>query len=499
MVAEAFGIIFQPEKFILLITSVLAGILVGAAPGLTSTIAIGLLIPFTFAMSKFSAFIMVCAIYVGSIYGGSIPAILMNVPGTPTAAVTALEGWPMTQKGEGGRAIGVATMSSAIGGLVSCIFLIFLSIKLAKVATLFAGPEYFSLCLFATVVVFCLSGRSVIKGLIAASFGLLISTIGFDLVFPYPRFAFGIEEITIGIPVVPATIGLLCVAEAFRMAGRPRVVGVQHEISGLLAAYRHLPRLWYTMLHSSLIGTFMGILPGIGATMASFLAYGEAKRMSKHPEQFNKGAIEGVCASETANNSVTGGALIPMLTLGIPGDTNTLMIMSAMMIHGLIPGPALFRDQTVLVYVIFITMIFSNLLILGLGLSLAQFIARIALIDKKYLMPFVLILSITGPSISYGHIYYFWISIIFGFLGYLCEKGGFSVIAVAMTLILGPIMERNLRAALMLPDAGFMLFFTRPFSLMFIVLSVLILVFSLRREAKIRAAEAEQTVSTSAN
>ena len=233
--------------------------------------------------------------------------------------------------------------------------------------------------------------------------------------------------------------------------------------------------------------------------MASFMAYGEAKRTTKHPEQFGKGAVEGVCASESANNAVTGGALIPLLTLGIPGDTNTLMLMGAMLIHGLIPGPTLFREEATLIYVIFGTMILSNLFILPLGLSLAKHIAKVALIKKKYLMPAVSVLAITGASIGYGHVYYFWISIIFGFLGYLCQKGGFSVLAVAMTLILGPIMEKNLRAGLMLPDAGPMMFLTRPISLMFLVLAVLAVIFGLRREAQIRAIEAKETASVSTN
>jgi len=218
--------------------------------------------------------------------------------------------------------------------------------------------------------------------------------------------------------------------------------------------------------------------------MASFMAYGEAKRSSKHPEKFGTGAIEGVCASETANNAVTGGALIPLLTLGIPGDTNTLMMMGALFIHGLVPGPTLFREQTVLVNVIYIALILSNLTILLFGLSLSTQIAKLALVKKRYLMPVVAVLAITGGSIGLGHIYYFWITIIFGVLGYICEKGGFSVIAVAMMLILGPLMETNLRSTLMLPEAGLLLFLTRPICLLFIVLSILVVAFGIRRDLK---------------
>ncbi len=491
MFGQAFGIILEPYNLVLLIGSVFAGIVIGAAPGLTSTIAIGLLIPVTFTMTKFAAFIMMCGIFSGSIYGGSITAILMNVPGTPTAAVTAMEGWPMTQKGQGGTALGLATYSSAFGGIFSCIFLVFLSLKLAKVATLFAGPEYFSLCLLATVVVFTLSSKSILKGFIASSLGLLLSTVGLDMISPYPRFTFGIQELAIGIPEVPATIGLLCVAEAFRMVGTRVSGGVAQKVTGTFTAYRYLPKMWYNLLRSSVLGTVIGILPGLGATMASFMAYGEAKRSSKHAEEFGKGSMEGVVASESANNAVTGGALIPMLTLGIPGDPNTLMMMGAMMVQGLVPGPTLFREQTDLVYVIFLAMILSNILILVMGLFMANFIGKIAMmVDNRFLIPFVLTLSIVGPSISYGHVYYFWISIIFGIIGYLFEKGGFSVLSLAMALILGPIMEKNLRAALMLPDAGIMTFLGRPYSLFFIVVTILFLIFSVRREMKSRTLEA---------
>ena len=483
--AEAFQIIFSPKVFLLLCGSVLGGVVVGAAPGLTSTMAIGLLVPLTFGVSKFSAFVLLLGIYCGAIYGGSITAILMNVPGTPTSAVTAIEGYPMTMKGEGGKALGVATMSSTLGGLLSCIVLIFLSLQLAQVAIMFGPLEYFSLGLFATAVVLSLSSKSVIKGLIATLFGLLLSTIGVDPVAQYPRFTFGIQEILIGIPAVPAIIGLFCVSEAFRMAEQAELVAkLKKDVSGILVAYRELPKLWKIIVKSSVIGSFIGTLPGIGALVASFLAYGEAKRQSKTPELFGKGAVEGVCASEAANNAVTGGALVPLLTLGIPGDTSTLMLLGAMIIHGLIPGPTLFKEDTILVYVIFGTMIMCNLLILPIGLSLSPYIARISLIKRKYLMPAVGVLAITGASIGYGHIYYFWISIIFGFIGYICQKGGFPVLAIAMCLILGPIMERNLRAALMLPDNIFWLFCSRPITASLVAASIIAVIWGLRREAK---------------
>jgi putative tricarboxylic transport membrane protein len=485
---EALSIVFSPGMILLLLTGVAAGIIVGAAPGLTSTIAIGLLIPFTFTLSKYAAFTLLLGIYGGSMYGGAIPAVLMNLPGTPTAAVTAIDGYAMARQGKAAQALSLSVIGSVLGGLFSCVALIFLSLQLAFLATAFAGPEYFSLCLFALAIVFSMTGASVLKGLIATGLGLLVSTIGLDPVSPFPRFTFGIPEISIGIPEVPATIGLFCVAEALRLISEPaRAAAVEAVVrTTLRETLADAKRFWRTILRSSAIGTLVGILPGAGAMMASLLAYGDARRRSKSPESFGKGNPEGVAASETANNAVTGGALIPMLTLGIPGDTNTLMLLGAMLVHGLIPGPALFREESTLVYVIFLVMILSNIWILILGLRFAPLIARVTQVDKRYIIPVILILSITGPAISEGHIYYFWITIIFGVVGYVLDRYGFSVIGMAMGIILGPIIERNLRASLMLPGNTTEIFLQRPFSLLFLMLTAVVIGFGIWREMRSR-------------
>ncbi|WP_108663665.1 tripartite tricarboxylate transporter permease [Acuticoccus kandeliae] len=453
----------NPLNFLLLILAVFGGTLAGAAPGLTSTMAIGLLVPLTFTMGQEAALILLLGVYCGGLYGGAITAILLNLPGSPTSVVTALDGYPMTRKGEGGTAIAIATLSSTLGGILSCVVLILLSTQLARLVIYFGAPEYMALGLFAAAVVFSLSGNSVLKGFISVCLGFLIATIGIDPTAMHPRFTFGISEITIGIPEIPAIIGLFCVAEAFRMVeqetGRPLV---QKSVSGLRTALNLLPRLWPTIGKGGVIGCLIGILPGIGALAASYMSYAEAKRSSKTPERFGKGAPEGIAASESANNAVTGGALVPMLSFGIPGDTNTLLILGAMSIQGLAVGPALFREHPDIISLIFITLIFANIIILPVGLLMARFVAKAALIPLRFLLPVVAVLSITGASIGYGHIYYFWISIIFGLLGYLMNKGGFPILPLAMALIIGPIVERNLRSSLMLPDASLEMFLTRP-------------------------------------
>ena len=406
----------------------------------------------------------------------------------------------MTKQGRGAEALGIAVVGSTIGGLFSAAVLIFLSLRLSRVAFYFAGPEYFALTFFAVAVVIALTSKSVVKGIMAAGLGLLISTIGLDPVAPAPRFTFGITEILIGIPEVPATIGLFCTAEAFRLAGQGQLTGtVQRMSADWLEAVRQLPRKWFLVLRSAAIGTFIGILPGTGATMASFFAYGEAKSRAKNPERFGQGHEDGVWASETSNNAVTGGALVPMLTLGIPGDVNTMILLGAMTVHGLVPGPTLFRDELQLVYIIFGSMIVANLFMFAFGLIASKYFAKLALADLKYLVPIILVLSISGPAMGSGHIYYFWIAFIFGILGFLLERGGFPVIATAMTIMLGPILESNLRRGLMLSGGSYAVFFTRPISLVLIILGVLALVWGFRHEAAQRRKEQERAAAGGAS
>jgi putative tricarboxylic transport membrane protein len=486
---QALALVATPAIFGVLALGVIGGILIGAAPGLTSTIAIGLLIPFTYGMSKYNAFALLLGIYCGSLYGGSIPAVLMNLPGTPSSAVTAIDGYPMSRKGRGGEALAITVMAASMGGLISCIFLIFLAPQLAFLATAFAAPEYFALCVFALAVVFSMTGSSILKGIIATGIGLMVSTIGIDPIAPVERFTFGLTILSIGVPVVPATIALFCVAEALRLVFLPpnaEGVGNDEARSTFAMVVKHARGLWRTVARSSVIGTLIGILPATGAMMAGLISYGVAKRASRHPETFGQGNPEAVAASQAAESSVTGGALIPMLTLGIPGDTNTLMLLGAMLVLGLIPGPALFTGESTLIYVIFIVMILANLLILAFGLRFAPWVARATQVDKRYIVPIVLVLAITGPAVSEGHIYYYWLAIVFGFLGLAFQRAGFPVIAMAMGIVLGPIIEQNLRGALMLPEPAWHIFLSRPFSALFLVLAVAMVLLGIWREARPR-------------
>lgn len=485
LILQAFSVLLSPTSLLVLFVAVFSGMVVGAVPGLTPAVAIGLLIPFTFNLDPNYAFIVMLGIYVGSMYGGSIPAILMNLPGTPTSAVTAIDGYPLSKQGRAGEALGISIFSGTMGGIISCVFLIFLSLQLARLALQFGGPEYFALSLFAVVVVLVLASESLIKGAMAASLGLLISTVGLDPITPYPRFTFDISEIMIGIPIVPATIGLFCVAEAFRMMESSGKGNKQENaITGMWTVRKQIGRLWLTITQSGIIGTLIGILPGIGATVGSYMSYGAARGQASEAERktFGKGAPRGVASSEAANNAVAGGALIPLMTLGIPGDINTLLMLNAFQLHGLVPGPSLFSENLLLVYVIFGTMVLANIVILLLGFSLTGLIAKLANTPTKFLAPVVLAVAITGPAISYGHVYYFWIAIIFGLIGYVFHKGGFPVLAIAMGLVLGPILEENLRSSMMRPEAGLMMFFTRPISAVLLTLSIVFVVGAFYRD-----------------
>ncbi|HHU06850.1 MAG TPA: C4-dicarboxylate ABC transporter permease, partial [Clostridiaceae bacterium] len=338
---QGLGAVLSPANMLLVIGGVFLGIVVGAIPGLTATLAISLLVPFTFSMDPVPAMVLLLSIYCGGICGGSITAILIRTPGTPGAACTVLDGYPMAQKGRAGEALGIATLASGFGGFTSAILMIFLSQQIASFALSFSGPEYTALAFFGLAVIFSMT-KDLVKGLITGLFGLLIATVGMDLITPYPRFTMGSSQLLTGFPMLPIVIGLFAVAEVFRMIETVVRNGKKEEImrvGRIIPSKNTMKKIFPTMIRSTFIGTFVGALPGAGANVAAFVSYNTAKNLSKTPERFGQGAEEGIAASETANNAVTGGALIPMLTLGIPGDAVTAVLLSALTIQGLQPGP----------------------------------------------------------------------------------------------------------------------------------------------------------------
>lgn len=481
-IVQGLGQVLSPMNLLLIAGGVFLGIVVGAIPGLTATLAISLLVPFTFSMEPIPALVLLLAIYCGGIYGGSITAILIRTPGTPGAAATVLDGYPMGQQGRAGEAIGIATIGSGFGGFVSALIMIFLSPQISKMALSFSGPEYFALAVFGLSVIFSLS-KDVLKGLATGVLGLIFATVGMDLISPYPRFTMGIPQLLTGLPLLPVVIGLFAIAEVFRMAeSKLKDDGDMHKVGRIIPTKDIFKRIWGTMVRSSLIGTFIGALPGAGANVAAFVSYNTAKKISKNPERFGKGAEEGVAAPETANNAVTGGALIPMLTLGIPGDAVTAVLLSALTIQGFQPGPLLFRDHMNIVYPIFACMLLANVIMTIMGLSMAKFVAKIATVSKAYLLPAVAIFAIVGSFAASGNVFEIWVALAFGFLGYLLEKLGFDVSPIVLSVILGPMMEKSLRQSLIMSKGDPTIFLTRPISCVLLIIAVVPLAWGLYKQ-----------------
>ncbi|HHU69541.1 MAG TPA: C4-dicarboxylate ABC transporter permease [Thermoanaerobacterales bacterium] len=482
---DAFLVVLQPGNLIFIIIGVISGIIVGAIPGLTATLAISLLLPFTFGLETIPALIMLMGIYCGSMFGGSITAILVRAPGTPGAAATAIEGYPLTVKGQGGKAIGMAAVASFIGGIFSAGVMIWLSPIISNFALQFSYPEYFALAFFGLTIIFSVSGKSFLKGMISGTIGLLLSTVGLDYIIPHPRFTFGVFELMIGFPLLPSVIGLFAVSEVFRMLEKSEEIGrITNKIGRTVPSLKEIKDCAFVFLKSSIIGTLVGALPGAGANIASFVAYSEARRTSKQRDKYGTGVIEGIAACESANNAVTGGAMIPMLTLGIPGDAVTAVLLGALTIQGLMPGPLLFRDHLNIIRPLFAGILIANIVMLVAGLAGANIFARIATIRKSVLLPAIAIFSLVGAFAAESSIFHMGIAVGFGIMGYFLEKNGYPLAPIALAIILGPLAETSFRNSLLKSDGSLSIFFTRPISLVLIIIAVLSVVFTIYREIK---------------
>jgi putative tricarboxylic transport membrane protein len=440
-----------------LLIGVLLGIVTGALPGLTATMAVTLLLPFTLGaeMSARESMAMLIGIYVGAIYGGSIAAVLICTPGTPAAAATVLDGFPMTQRGEAGRALGLTTLSSFCGGFISAIVLILFSPLISRFALEFGPPQYFALAVFGLSMIVSISGRSVLKGAVSGAFGVLLACVGLDPIEGVPRMTFGRLELAAGIGFIPALIGLFAFAQVFAeiVEGGP-IDTSRPPIGRLLVTVRELARHKLAVIRSALIGVFTGSLPGAGADIAAFISYNEARRVSKHRDQFGQGAPEGVIAAEAANNAATGGAMIPMLTLGVPGDAVTAVMLGALTVHGLQPGPMLFRDHMDEVYPIFASTLMANVFMLIAGLLSVRYVARIISMDKKTLIPIIAVLSVVGAYAMRYSLFDVAVAIGMGVVGYGMKRYRYPASPIVLALILGPMAEQNLRRTLKLPDVG---------------------------------------------
>lgn len=475
LMAQGFGAALTPINLLVMVIGVTVGIVIGCLPGLSAAMGVALLLPLTFSMEASTGMIMLGAIYCGAIFGGSISAILIHTPGTPAAAATAIEGYKMTLQGRAGKALGTATFSSFFGGLFSCIALYFFTPVLASLAMKFGSPEYFWLSIFGLTIIAGVSSKSILKGLISGALGLLLSTIGLDPIEGAQRFMFGQASLYEGINVTCALIGLFSLSQVFILAEakiKERVKAKEFKDSLLLTKHE-IKELLPTWLRSSVIGTLTGILPGAGASIACFLGYNTAKQFAKHPEEFDNGSYEGVAGSEAANNAVTGGSLIPTLTLGIPGESVTAVLMGGLIIQGLTPGPNLFVGETAaMTYTFFAGFVFIQFIMLGVGLLGCRGFAQISRLSDKILIPAVTVLCVVGSFAIHRNITDVFIMLIFGILGYLVRKFGLNNAAIVLALILGPIGEKGLRRSLALSGGDFGILFSTPICWVLIALSI---------------------------
>lgn len=476
------GEVFTLFNILMCLCGVIIGIIFGCIPGMTTSMGIVLFLPFTYSMSANASFGLLLGIYCGGCFGGSISAVLINTPGTGAAAATVLDGYPMAKRGEASQAISSAAIASFFGGVVSCLALMFLSPQLARLGLKFGPAEYFAIGLFGISCVSSISSESVIKGFLGALLGLTFSFVGIDAITGADRFAFKNINLFSGINTSCAMLGIFAISEAFTKLVSEKS-GEKHQAIELSKAgivpFNIVCKNWFNMLRSAVIGTVVGIIPGTGVGVASWLSYNEAKRSSKNPEKFGTGAYEGIFAPEAANNAVTGGALVPLLTLGIPGDVVTAILLGALLIQGITPGPKLFTDHTDVVFGIYSMLLISNVFMLLLGLFTSKYFAKILKLSPKVLVPLIIMFCCVGAYSTSNSTFAIGVVLVMGIIGFLLRKGSIPIPPVLLGLLLGPIIETNYRRAIALSQGSLSIFFTSPISCIIIMVSLIMFFYPL--------------------
>lgn len=479
-ILPAIGHLFEPLNIFLMIVGLTGGIIVGAMPGLTATMGVALMVPATFAMDATSGLIMLGAIYVGAIYGGSNSAVLICTPGTPSAVATTFDGWPMCKSGHADIGLFSSLLSSSFGGIVGTFMLLFLAAPLARFALQFGGPENFWLCVFGLSTIAVMSSGNMVKGLLGGALGLLVSTVGIDPNVGVPRFTFGYYPLVQGIEVIPAMIGLFSFSQVLYLIGshKPFLADYKPTPGALKKVFVDLAsKCKVILLRSSIIGGLVGMLPGAGGEIASIIAYNESKRWDKKPERYGTGVIEGLAASESANNAVIGGALIPMLTLGIPGSAVAAVILGALLAKGIQPGFKVFTATGDLAYTFIMSQFAVNLLMIPVGLVLARIMTKLLSIRLTFVAIAIVVLSVIGAYAIRNSMLDVWLVIVFGFIGYFSGRVGLDTGAMALGIILGPMIEENLGKCVHLSKASggsvINVFFESPIAVLLMALTAL--------------------------
>ncbi|NEU30035.1 C4-dicarboxylate ABC transporter permease [bacterium LRH843] len=473
---HGFTTVLEPMNIIVLLLAVFIGFLGGAMPGISGTMLIIILLPITYGMAAEPAFLLLTGIYAAAVFSGLISAILFRTPGTPEAIVTVFDGYPMTKKGQAGRALGVGIFSSTFGGIVGTIALIFLTPPLATIALKFSSAEFFALAVLGLTVVASLSGGDLVRGVLGVLFGLFIATMGMDSITGTARFSFDSPHLMSGLGLIPILIGLFAISEVLRKSGEDHSIKQKYEkVKTKIFEVKIIKRISGTLARSTLLGIFIGILPGVGATTASMLSYSEAVRWSKTPEKFGTGIPEGVAAPESANNAAAMGAMVPLLALGIPGSATTAVILGAFILHGLQPGPMLLTTNADLVYTIFVGLLIVNASILVFSKPFIRIFSHFTKVPYSVLAPFILLLCIIGTFAVRNSIFDVWIMFAFGIIGFFLEKLKFPLATIILGIVLGPIAEVEFRRALTMSGGDYTVFFTRPISAVLLIVALIAL------------------------
>ena len=501
-VIAALGDLFgSPVLLAAIAGAVAAGIVVGSLPGLTATMAMALFLPFTFLLPPDIGLSVMMALFAGGIAGGAVPAVLLNVPGTPASAATTLDGYPMTRRGRAAEALGISFVASAFGGFFSAVVMSVAAPWIARAALNFQAPEFFVLAIYGLTIIAAVSGDSLLKGFVAGLIGLVVGLVGLDPISAQQRLTFGSYQVYDGISIIPVLIGIFGVTQVLVMirdtAGPMRLPKLSGRAFPTWSDLRLTSR---DMVRGSAIGTGVGVIPGTGTDIGAFLSYSEAKRRARGKIPFGKGNPQGVAASESANNAVVGGAMIPMFTLGIPGEAGTAVLLGGLMIHGLTPGPDLFDGSSAAtVYVLFASFMLANLFVFAFGLLGVRFFVKVVRIPVHMLVPIILVFCLVGAYAINNRIFDVWVALAFGVLGYLLVTFRFPVSPIVIGMILGTMAETNFRRAMLANDGDWSIFFTRPITLGFWALIALSLFYVWRTSRKQKRAASDALETTGAD
>lgn len=475
--SEMAGIIASPELLLLAALGAMLGIVLGCLPGISSTMSLAILLPVSYAMDPVAAIVFLMGVFSASVYGGSISAILLNIPGTPGAIVTQLDGYPMARSGKAGEALTIALLASTLGGMIGLLLLMFIAPVVAAGAMQFRSPEFAAATVFGITMLAYASPGSTFRGLMAGLVGLVCGMVGFDTVTDVPRFTFGTTVLEAGIDLVPLTVGIFGLAEVMRNielgAARSAVVA---RIGRLVPPREVLARIWKPVGRGSVIGAVVGAVPAAGSAIAVAISYSQEQRLSRAPERFGKGAPEGIAAPEASNSACVGGALIPMMTLGIPGDSMTAILMASLLMHGLRPGPMLFAERPEFVAAIYVALFLALVFTLLFGFLFIRQIVRLLQLPGNILMVLVAILCFVGAFAIRSSVNDVIVMVAFGFIGFTMARLGIPIAPLAFGLILEPILEENLRRSLIVSDGSYLVFLERPISATLLAIALLAVV-----------------------